>query len=298
MKKLVLALGLAFVLCLGAQGQTEKAAPKPQAASSKSVQQRLMELDKEWAEAEAKGDTARINKILATNYMFIGLDGHTGDREEAVHMKGSGVSVTTSDHSVRVSGNTAVMTYNATFKSGDNSGQAKATQVWVKHGNSWQILSHQWTLVPVDRTRVPVLACAKSSFEPEVHSLYGDVRSILYKLDNDHMGLPQRRAYVALLESDKGAELVYFERQKDENYKVLRWTGGDAGELREKLTTMILKNRGIACVGAQSKALIQAKLNLNDLGAIPAPLNANAAFSHLIRQHDGEYLRLTVFLLC
>jgi hypothetical protein len=288
----VLTFGLLLFVCVVAQAQTGTT------DSGTSLQQHLIDLNKKWADAEKKGDTATIDKILAPDYTLIGANGKTSDRDAALHLK-NGATVTTGDYKLRVQGRTAVLTYSADFQNGNDSGQAKATQVWVKHGNDWQILSHQWTLVPPDPSRIPAsIECEKSSFEPEVHSLYGDVRAVLDKLDNDQMALPKRRVYIALLESERGAELAFFERQHDQTYKVLRWNGDNIGELRERLTNMMLKNKGIACVGAQSKALIQAKLTLNDLGNIPVPLNANAAFSHMIRRHDGEYLRLTVFLLC
>ena len=293
----VLAFGLLLFVCVAAQAQAGKPTDTT-TASTKAIEQHLIDLNKKWAAAEMKGDTAAINKILAPDFTLIGADGQISDREAALHVK-TATEVTTSDYKLRMEGKTAVLTYSADFKNGASTEQAKATQVWVKRGSDWQVLSQQWTLVPRDPGRIPaILACERSSFEPEMHSLYGDVRTVLYKIDNDQMALPQRRVYIALLESDKGAELAYFERQRDQTYKVLRWNGDNISELREKLTNMILKNRGIACVGAQSKALIQAKLTLDDLGNIPMPLNANAAFSHMIRRHDGEYLRLTVFLLC
>jgi hypothetical protein len=293
----VLTFGLLLFVCAAAQAQNGKPIDTA-TASTNALEQHLIDLNTKWAAAEMKGDIAAINKILAPGYSLMGADGQTRDREAALHVK-TPAEVTTSDYKLRLEGKTAVLTFSADFKNGDSSGQAKATQVWVKRGADWQVLSEQWTLVPRDPGAIPaVFGCKRASFEPEVHSLYGDVRTVLYKIDNDQMALPQRRVYIALLESDKGSELAYFERQQDQTYKVLRWNGDNISELREKLTNMILKNRGIACVGAQSKALIQAKLTLDDLGNIPMPLNANAAFSHMIRGHDGEYLRMTVFLLC
>jgi len=43
---------------------------------------------------------------------------------------------------------------------------------------------------------------------------------------------------------------------------------------------------------------VRASLKLSDLGHIPTPLSAEAAFSHMIRKYGDKYLRVTVFLLC
>jgi hypothetical protein len=84
----------------------------------------------------------------------------------------------------------------------------------------------------------------------------------------------------------------------DTNFKVSQWQGDSLGDFREKLTNMIFANRGIACVGAQSKAMVKAKFDPTDLGTIPTPLSARAAFSHLLRKFGDSYLRTTIVLLC
>jgi hypothetical protein len=44
--------------------------------------------------------------------------------------------------------------------------------------------------------------------------------------------------------------------------------------------------------------MVNASLKLTDLGAIPTPLSATAAFSHMIRRYGNSYLRVSVLLLC
>ena len=112
------------------------------------------------------------------------------------------------------------------------------------------------------------------------------------------MGLPDRRGYAVLIESDAGAELVFFDRVTERKFRVMNWSGNSAGDLREQLTTLIMENRGIACIGQQAKSVMQARLRLADVGTIPTPMSALAAFSHVLRKHEGEYLRVSFMLFC
>lgn len=67
---------------------------------------------------------------------------------------------------------------------------------------------------------------------------------------------------------------------------------------REALTNLILANRGIACIGEQSKAMVKVRFDPSEKGTIPTPVSARAAFSHIIKKFGNEYLRVTIFLLC
>jgi hypothetical protein len=140
--------------------------------------------------------------------------------------------------------------------------------------------------------------CSQASFEPEVLSFYGDSAAVLKKLDEFEMNLPNRRVYMFMLESSGTAELSLFERKDDTNVQVAQWRGTSLAELREKISTGLLENRGIACVGEQTKSLVKAKLSPADMGAIPAPVSARAAFAHTIKKYGDNYIRVTVFLLC
>lgn len=140
--------------------------------------------------------------------------------------------------------------------------------------------------------------CAEYSYQPEVISYFGDSETIIKKLDNDQMGLPDRRGYLLLIETKKAAEFTFFEREDAKNFKVHQWSGASMGDLREKLTDVIMENRGIACIGAQTKSIVKASFNPDDKGVIPQPLSARAAFSHAIRKYGTEYIRVTILLLC
>jgi len=140
--------------------------------------------------------------------------------------------------------------------------------------------------------------CITYSYSPEVISYFGDSATVIKKLDNDQMGLPDRRGYLLLIETKKTAEFAFYEREDAKQFKVYQWSGDSMGDLREKLTDLILENRGIACIGAQTKSIVNASFRPEDKGVIPQPLSARAAFTHMLKKYDSQYLRVTVFLLC
>lgn len=310
MKRVLCSLLLVLFYCAALTAQS---GGKPQSQhKGADVKEHILDLSLKWAEAERDGDRAALDRILADDYKFTDLNGTVGTKKELLdNLKKSPNSVppepkSRSNYDVQVYGGTAVVTHNAEFKgrSGDRDVTvgARGIDVWVKRAPDWQVVAHQWTVtsglrgdaLPTEFLR----ECAAMSFQPEVHSLFGDAAVILSKLENDTMGLPNRRGYLLLVETEGSAELAYFDRVTTEESKVYHWEGDSVGDLREKLTTYIMANRGIACVGAQTKALVRASLRLSDLGHIPTPLSAEAAFSHMIRKYGDRYLRVPVFLLC
>ena len=143
--------------------------------------------------------------------------------------------------------------------------------------------------------------CSTSSWNPEVISLYGDGESLTNKIDKYDLGLPERRAYVVLVETAKNAELRFYEKAEKGTVKVTKWKG-TANDLREQMNKTIFDNRGVNCVGEQVKALISKKTGLNIMKAndvpVPAPANGKAAVSHILKDNKDQFTRLTFFLLC
>lgn len=289
---------LALFTCSAAASANEKANPK--------IEQELIRLDKQWIEAEQNGDARMLGQILAADYVFTDLDGKVGDRSKALaHVGKAGDrkgTITAGDYQVHVHGSAAVMTHSAKLEGANNPQLARAMHVWVKRGGRWQVVAHQWTLapdeLPPNLPREFLLKCARYCFEPEVYTFFGNASAVLRKIRHDGMGLPDRRGYAVLIESDAGAELVFFDRVTEKKFHVTSWSGDSAGDLRERLTTLIMENKGIACIGQQAKSVMQTTVRLTELGTIPTPTSALAAFSHVIRKHEGEYLRVSFMLFC
>lgn len=140
--------------------------------------------------------------------------------------------------------------------------------------------------------------CEKPSFSPEVYEFFGDSGSVLAKLEKFDMDLPNRRLYILSVETGDATEFSIFERKDAEKVAVMTWKGTGQGDLGQKISDAIIANRGIACVGEQSKGLISKAVKLEDKGSIPKPVSAMAAFAHPIKSYGTKYIRATIYLMC
>ena len=270
----------------------------------------LIRLDKQLAAAEAKGDGAAVEQILAPDYVLIDQTGRTGDRAHALgvmkKMRSTSHqgSIETDDYKVRVYGDTAVMTHRARIKGAEGGvEQLRATHVWLRRNGRWQIISDQCTSISHPQLpAAPYLdaACSDASFSPEVVQYYGDSAAVLGRLEKADLHVSERRAYLMLIETADSAQLMLFERTTPAEplVRVSQWKGASLGDLREQLTSLILDNRGIACIGQQSASVIKAMYRPGDLGSIPAPRSASAAFAHPVKAFGADYMRVSLFLLC
>lgn len=142
MKSLITA-GLLAALVLPVFGVARADAP--------SVEQNLMQMEKDWAQAGVKKDAATEDRIVADDWVGIGSEGKSFTKAEAMADLKSGASVTESIElgamKVRVFGNTAVVTGTDTEKSSykgkDTSGKYAWTDVFVMRQGHWQaVASH------------------------------------------------------------------------------------------------------------------------------------------------------------
>ena len=115
-----------------------------------AVRQALIRLDRDLAKAEASGDTAAIERILATDYTLTDITGRVGDRAHSLEVVKAAHrdTVSTDGYDVRVYGDTAVMTHRAVMKAPDGgSEQLRATHVWVRRNGAWQIVADHCSAV-------------------------------------------------------------------------------------------------------------------------------------------------------
>lgn len=155
-----------------------------------------------------------------------------------------------------------------------------------------------------DEQSVPDLGlaarCHVYAFSPYVFDFYGDAEAILAHVDNADMVLADRRMFLLAVEGDRGAEVKLFEQVSGETWSVSTWTGDALGELRGRLGDAILANKGVFCVGEQTKGVLSLLgVSATPDGTVPAPHSPRAAFGHPIRAHaTGGYARATIALLC
>lgn len=142
--------------------------------------------------------------------------------------------------------------------------------------------------------------CHVYAFSPHVVDLYGDAEAILAHIDRIEMDLTERRMFLLAVETHDAAEVVLYEQVAGDTWSVSTWTGAGLGELRTSLGDAILANKGVFCVGEQTKGVLDhLGIQATPQGTVPAPHSPRAAFGHPIRRHTGDgYGRATIALLC
>jgi ketosteroid isomerase-like protein len=140
MKRIAFTVGLiimAFGVAILAQTQAE------------SMEQELMKLEKQWADAVVKKDLPFLEGIWADDYAWTASDGNVWSKAQTLASLRSGedavLSVRTDDVKVRVYGDAAVVTgrstFNETFQGKDVSGSERFTDTWVKRSGRWQCVA-------------------------------------------------------------------------------------------------------------------------------------------------------------
>jgi ketosteroid isomerase-like protein len=148
--KPILVVGLLLAMPLLVLGQVKPAASK---ANTASVEQTLMQMERDWTQAALKKDTAALDRILADDWVAIGFQGTTTTKTQAIAELKSGVSAAQAeelgDLKVRIFGTTAIVTGSdtekSTYKGKDSSGKYVWTDVFVEHNGRWQAVASQST---------------------------------------------------------------------------------------------------------------------------------------------------------
>jgi ketosteroid isomerase-like protein len=148
MKRALLAVAVLtwIVPCLvSGQANPQKAAP----AKSVSVEQQLIKLEQDWANAYVTRDIQILNRAMADDFIYTDPDGTLFTKAQDLEEVKTGVFVATSfvpdDITVRVYGDAAVVTgrntIKAQYKGKDASGQSRWTDTWIKRGGVWRCVA-------------------------------------------------------------------------------------------------------------------------------------------------------------
>ena len=132
---------LAFAESKGKHSSTEKA---------------LMKIEQDLLDAFLKGDWALFERYLAPGFVFTAPDGNFQDKAQwQADTKSGALKIETSkneDMKVHVYADAAIVTYRSidkgTYKGNDISGQYRWTDVFLKRGGQWKIVSTQGTPIP------------------------------------------------------------------------------------------------------------------------------------------------------
>jgi len=157
LKTLITALLLATALALPALADHHM---KPGA-----IEQEIMQLDKQWGEAAAKGDATTLNKLLDDNLHHVHATGRIEGKDEYVDSLESGMRkhdpIVPMQIAVRVYGNVAVSTGQfkmVAYRKGMDKPMVnqinRYTHVWVKTANGWKLTVHQAT---ADASAMPMM---------------------------------------------------------------------------------------------------------------------------------------------
>ena len=161
MKKLFAVILLTFVALSTSLGQTqtpEKKVEKVQAtgekvSSTNNAEQEVTQLTDQYITALKGKDTAALERIWGDDLTFINPGGVVLTKAQRLADIQSGAnrfdSLETSERTVKVYGDVAVMTSLTTMKGQygghEASGQYRVTNVFARRGGAWQIVSLQMT---------------------------------------------------------------------------------------------------------------------------------------------------------
>ncbi len=153
-RMLIIGLPLLLLPCL-TLGQTKEKKEKAKPFGGGSVEQVLLKLEDDWADAIKKGDCAFSEKNFSNDYIHIFGNGQMSTKAEVVNACKSGqmkfdTFEVKKDRKVRVYGNTAIVTSEAEVKGHRGSiavmGTYRRTLVFVKMKNGqWQLVTFQAT---------------------------------------------------------------------------------------------------------------------------------------------------------
>ncbi len=141
MKKLFIAITMTILFGSFAYGQ------------KMTVEQTLMNMEKEMTDAFVKGDISVFDKYVADNATFTHPGGMMSNKAQAIaSFKSGDLKIESSKidgMKVQMFGKTAIVTYGTTdkgtFKGRDISGQYRWTDVFVKMGGKWKMVASQGT---------------------------------------------------------------------------------------------------------------------------------------------------------
>ena len=116
------------------------------------VEQTVMQMERDWAQALVRADVATMDRILADDWFGQGPPGGSSNKAGALADLKSGDpkydAVTVGEMKVRVFGDVAVVTgtqdQKSSYKGKDTSGHSVWTDVFVKRQGKWQAVVSQW----------------------------------------------------------------------------------------------------------------------------------------------------------
>jgi ketosteroid isomerase-like protein len=126
-----------------------------QATPEVTVEQTLMQLERDWSQASLKKDIDTLNKIMADDWVNIDFQGKVVTKAQTIASLKSGLPATQAaglgEMKVRVFGDSAIVTGSDTGKSGSKGKEVIEKYLWtdvfVRRNGRWQAVASQSTKV-------------------------------------------------------------------------------------------------------------------------------------------------------
>ncbi len=154
MRRLALLLTLFLLLSLMLAAQKPRGPEQAAAvADPESTDRALERLDREWTDAEIRGDVDGIGRFLTVDFISVNPVGGVTDRQQFLADYRSGVldveSERLGEYVIRLHGDTAVMVHTAnikgTYRGARIDGHNRSMHVWRKTHEGWLIAASQGT---------------------------------------------------------------------------------------------------------------------------------------------------------
>lgn len=126
--------------------------------SPNRLSSKVLALEKEWNTAYKQGDVAKMNSLLADDFIITIEDGRTFSKSGYIALNGTTVHVDISEMSdlkVRTHGNTAAVVTGAYHEKGSSNGKPyeyhdRFTDVWMNIGGKWQVIASHYSIPAID----------------------------------------------------------------------------------------------------------------------------------------------------
>ena len=139
-----LGVSLATALCGFAPGQSKSANPATPKAASPNAEDQVVQLERDWLAANAKGDVAGLRRIIADDFIGNSPDGHVLSKSDIVPQGGGPggfAGATPGATSVRVFGDTAVLMGSIKTAGAPQPKDMRVTLVCQKRPQGWQMIA-------------------------------------------------------------------------------------------------------------------------------------------------------------
>ncbi len=109
------------------------------------VEEELLKLEREWLDAEARGDVTTLNRLFADDFIGSGFGNAILSKEDVIPREDTGANrlpkSSLKEATVRVFGDTAVVMGRVAAEDPNQPTQFRFTKVYIKRQNSWQVVA-------------------------------------------------------------------------------------------------------------------------------------------------------------